>query len=373
MPDRKTYFVDVILPVPINNAFTYRVPFEMNDHVKTGVRVVVPFGKSKLQTGIVVRVHEIVPKGYQSKYVEAVLDDEPIITGKQFKLWNWISEYYMSPLGDVMNAALPSNFKLGSETKVLLHPEYEGNTESLTDKEYQVFEALELQEELDLKEISEILGIKTIQPVIKTLIEKRVVISKEELKQKYSPKTQPYVILENAFQSEDQLKHLIESLEEDKRKKSQLDTLLLFLQLGGFKQSKAIPILKSELMEKGASISSISSLEKNEIFKIKRLEVSRITELDDADSAFKELSDDQNTALTEIRESFKEKDIVLLHGVTGSGKTEIYVELIQEQLKEGKQVLFLLAIIIFGIFLGKLMTPAGFTPKLLHQVPVVIL
>src|SRR5690554_1910147 len=103
----------------------------MNEHVKTGVRVVVPFGRSKLQTGIVVRVHEEVPKDYQSKYVEAVLDEYPIITGKQFKLWNWISEYYMAPLGDVMNAALPSNFKLGSETKVLLHPEYEGNLDHL--------------------------------------------------------------------------------------------------------------------------------------------------------------------------------------------------------------------------------------------------
>ena len=107
MEERKTYFVDVILPVPINNAFTYRVPFEMNDFMKTGIRVVVPFGRSKLQTGIIVKVHEIVPEGYQSKYVEAVLDENPIITGKQFKLWNWISEYYMAPLGDVMNAALP--------------------------------------------------------------------------------------------------------------------------------------------------------------------------------------------------------------------------------------------------------------------------
>ena len=151
MEERKTYFVDVILPVPINNAFTYRVPFEMNDHMKTGVRVVVPFGRSKLQTGIIVRVHEEVPEGYQSKYVEAVLDEFPIITGKQFKLWNWISEYYMAPLGDVMNAALPSNFKLGSETKVLIHPEYEGNLDILTDREYQVVEALEVQSELDLK------------------------------------------------------------------------------------------------------------------------------------------------------------------------------------------------------------------------------
>lgn len=342
MEERKTYFVDVILPVPINNAFTYRVPFEMNDHMKTGVRVVVPFGRSKLQTGIIVRVHEEVPEGYQSKYVEAVLDEFPIITGKQFKLWNWISEYYMAPLGDVMNAALPSNFKLGSETKVLIHPEYEGNLDILTDREYQVVEALEVQSELDLKEISEILGIKTIQPVIKALIEKRVIITKEDLKQKYAPKTQLFVELAEEYQSDDQLKGLIDVFSDDKRKKKQLDAILTYMQMGGFKQGVSKPILRSELVDQGASASSFNTLDKDGILKIKRMGISRLTERDDADSAFKDLSVDQQKALDEIRESFVEKDVTLLHGVTGSGKTEIYVELIQEQLDKGKQVLFLL-------------------------------
>jgi len=338
---RKTYFIDVVLPVPINKPFTYRVPFQMNEVLKVGVRVVVPFGRSKLQTGIITKIHEDVPS-YQTKYAEAILDDEPIITGKQWRLWNWISDYYMAPIGDVMNAALPSNFKLGSETKVLLHPDTIADTNILTDQEYQVYEALEIQEELDLKEISEILGIKTIQPIIKSMIDKRVIISREELNQKYRPKTQLFVQLAEAYREEEQIQAIIQILEADKRKRKQLDAFLLFLQVGGLKLGKSVPILRSELVELGASPSSITSLEKDGIFEIQRMAVSRLEDFDDAESEFKELSVEQNQALLKIRESFKENDVTLLHGVTGSGKTEIYVQLIQEQLDMGKQVLYLL-------------------------------
>lgn len=341
MQDRKTIFVDVVMPIPIHNLFTYRVPFEMNEHAKVGVRVVVPFGRSKLQTGIVVKVHEEVPT-YQTKLVEAVLDEEPIIIGRQWKLWNWIAEYYMSPIGDVMNAALPSNFKLGSETKVILYPYGEINTDILTDREYQVYEALEIRGELDLKEISEILGIKTIQPVIKSMIEKRAIISTEELKQKYKPKTQLFIELAAEYQSEANLEALINDLEGNKRKRKQLQAVMIYLQLGGFKNNTVVPILRTALVEKNASLSSINTLEKDGVFTVTLKEMSRLDELGDASSEFKELSEDQLRALDEIKESFKEKDVTLLHGVTGSGKTEVYVELIQDQLDKGNQVLFLL-------------------------------
>ena len=341
MEERKTYFVEVILPVPIDNAFTYRVPFELNDLIKKGVRVVVPFGRSKLQTGIIIGIHEDVPK-YQVKYVESVLDEFPIITGKQYKLWQWIAQYYMAPIGDVMNAALPSNFKLGSETKIRIHPDSEINTDTLTDREFQVFEALEIQEELDLKEISDILGIKTIQPVIKSMIDKRVVITQEELKQKYRPKTQLFVELAETYQSQEQIEALTEVLVADKRKKKQLDALLLFLKFGGFKNDSSKPILRTDLVEEGASISSYNTLEKDGIIDLKRLEISRLEEISDEIEGFKSLSEDQDRALNEIKTTFEEKDVTLLHGVTGSGKTEIYVELIQEQLDLGNQVLYLL-------------------------------
>ena len=342
MEERKTYFVDVILPLPISNAFTYRVPFEFNDFLKTGVRVVVPFGKSKLQTGIIIRIHEEVPTDYQSKYIASILDDAPIITKKQYKLWKWIADYYMSPIGDVMNAALPSNFKLASETKIVLHPDFESNEHLLNDREYQVFEALEIQRELDLKEIAAILQIKTVQPVIKSLIDKRVVITKEELKHKFTPKTQLFVTLNGDYQSEKALEKLINDLSQQKRKEKQVDALLTFLKLGGFSKEVSKPILRSDLESDGASISSINTLEKEGVFEIKRMVISRLGEFDKQLKETKVLSKDQEVALTEIKEIFKEKDVTLLHGVTSSGKTEIYVELIQEQLKLGQQVLFLL-------------------------------
>ncbi|MDG0974632.1 MAG: primosomal protein N' [Crocinitomicaceae bacterium] len=342
MEDRKTYFVDVVLPLAVHNTFTYRVPYELNDTLKKGVRVVVPFGRAKLQTGIVIRIHEEIPTAYQAKYVESVLDDEPIITGSQYQLWQWISQYYMAPIGDVMNAALPSNFKLGSETKIVLHPEAEVNSELLSDREYQVFDALDIQGELTLKDISDILQIQTIQPVIKALIDKRVVITTEELNVKYTPKTQAFVTLTEDFQDQDNLEVLLNDYSSSKRKAKQVDAVLTFLKLGGFKQNVSVPIAKKVLEEHDVSASSLQTLEKDGVFEIQRMEVSRISGFDKIVVERKALSEAQQTALDEVKASFEEKDVALLHGVTGSGKTEIYVELIQEQIDAGKQVLFLI-------------------------------
>lgn len=340
MEERKTYFVDVLLPVPIHNTFTYRVPFELNTSLQTGSRVVVPFGKGKLQTGLIVRIHEEVPTGYQSKYVESILDDRPIITGKQYKLWNWVAEYYMAPLGDVMNAALPSNFKLGSETKVILHPEHESNQEQLTDREFQVFEALEIQEELHLKDISDILGIKNVQPVVKSMIDKRVLITKEELRHKYTPKTQLFVELAAGYQNEEALEELLNEFSDDQRKKKQMDAILTLLNLQGGQRKKSVS--KKAMEEQGASASSINTLEKNGILSLVRKQISRIGADEEEVTPLKDLSTDQSEALQSIKTNYDSKDVVLLHGVTGSGKTEVYVELIKEQIEQGKQVLYLL-------------------------------
>ena len=342
MSDRKTLFADVILPVPVHQVFTYRVPFEVNELVQPGVRVIVPFGRSKLITGIITKVHEVVPNGYQAKYIEHVLDETPIITKNQFLLWQWISNYYMSPLGDVMNAALPSNFKLASETKIVLHPDFDKNLNKLEDRHYQIVEALEIKEVLDLKEISEILGIKTIHPIIKKMIDLKIVLSQEEMNEKFTPKTALYIELSEKYLNIDQIEQLIHSLEQRKSASKQLESLLLLLSEGNFKENYFEPVLRKTLEEKGASLSSLNTLEKNNILIQRRYEISRFDASEQNLSTFKTLAPSQEVALEEIKTSFKDKQVTLLHGVTGSGKTEIYVELIKEQLEKGKQVLFLL-------------------------------
>ncbi len=341
MSERKTLFVDVILPIPIHREFTYRVPFELNTEVFAGARVVVPFGKAKLITGIITSVHEKVP-AYTTKYIEHLLDELAIITPIQYNFWKWISNYYMAPIGDVMNAALPSNFKLASETKIVLHPDYSIDLKFLTEREAEIVHALEMREVLDLKEISELVGIKTIQPIVKTLIDKKAVLSLEELSDKFTPKTATFVQLTETFLVEDNLNDFLRSIEQVKSKEKQLEALLIILQQGSYHNASMEPILRKELIDRGVSQSSLNTLEKNGVIQQQKLEISRLNPLTDEEAQFKPLSPSQNVALNEIHQAFEEKKVALLHGVTGSGKTEIYVQLIQENLDLGKQVLFLL-------------------------------
>ena len=342
MSDRKTLFADVLLPVPIHQVFTYRIPFELNNSIKFGVRVIVPFGKNKLQTGIITRIHEEIPSSYQAKYIEHQLDERAIITENQLHFWQWISSYYMAPLGDVMNAALPSNFKLASETILVIHPEFSAELDSLDEKEQIIVDALSAKDSLDLKELSVILGIKTIQPLIKKMIERRIVISKEEINQRYTPKTLTCISFSEDFSNEQNLAQLLEEMEQNARMQKQFDTLLILIKEAMDCGSILTPIPKKILLEKGISASALLTLEKRGVLISERYQIDRIKNKIDASNVFKELTQAQALALEEIKSAFETKNVALLHGVTGSGKTEIYVQLIQEQLDSGKQVLFLL-------------------------------
>ena len=342
MSERKTLFVDLILPVPIRNEFTYRVPFDMNDAIFNGARVVVPFGRSKRITGIVTKIHETIPENYQAKFIEYILDERPIIHPNQYTFWKWISSYYMAPIGDVMNAALPSNFKLASETKIVLHPDIKKDPRFFTERELDILDTLEIRETLDLKEISEIVGIKTIQPVIKALIDKKAVLSLEELNDKFVPRTKVFVGISEDFQNEELLEAFVAELEGTKSKEKQLNALLNILRHVQIVSDTQEIVLRKTLIEEGVSQSSLNTLEKQGVIFQEKMEVSRLQDNPYEGTAFKELSESQKVALEETRAGFEEDKVVLLHGVTGSGKTEIYVQLIQEHLDQGKQILFLL-------------------------------
>ncbi len=337
---RITLFVDLILPVPISNLFTYRVPLEYNEELAIGKRVIVQFGRgTKLYTAIIKKIHEKAPE-YEAKYIETVLDEKPIVNELQLKFWDWLKDYYMASPGEVMNAALPSSLKLASETKVLLHINYRDVIDHLTDKEFLIVDALELRNELNLAEIAEILDLKNVHSYIKTLIEKKAIVVEEEIRRKYKPKLEAYVQLTKAANKEKNLKAIFDELSSAPK---QLEVLMTFIQLNQRYSETPKAVKKIELQKKSNTTSAtINALEKKGVFEIFEREINRINLDDDEINASYALSEDQNKALNEIKQSFKENKVALLHGVTSSGKTEVYIQLIQEAIDNGKQVLYLL-------------------------------
>ncbi len=340
--ERVTLFVDVLLPLPVPGLFTYRVPHELNQDVGIGKRVVVQFGRSRIYTALVRNIHEKVPKDHTPKYILSVLDNFPVVNTTQFDFWKWISEYYMSTLGEVMNVALPSALKLASESKIILHPGFDGDLSILNEKEYLIAEALEMQSALSLSEVSDIVDQKKIIPLIKNLIEKKVILTQEELHERYKPKSETYVYLSDEYNDEVKLKEVFDQLE--KRAFKQLELLIAFIQITKFPSKSGIKISRPALLKKAdASAAQLNALVTKEIFVTRVEEKSRLPKVNaEKNAADIILSNNQNKALKQIKEGFFEKDVALLHGVTSSGKTEIYIKLIDEVISSGKQVLYLL-------------------------------
>ncbi len=340
--NRTTLFVDVILPLPVPGLFTYRVPYELNDSVACWKRVVIQFGKKKIYTAIIVNIHEIPPKNYAVKYILSVLDTNPIMNQLQYKFWQWIAEYYMCEPGEVMNVAIPTAFKLASESKIVLNPGFDGDVEELNEKEYLVVDALDIQKKLTLTEVENIIEQKKVIPVIKGLIEKNIVLVEEELKERYKPKKETFLQLSEEYHDENKMQELFNRLE--KRAFKQLEVLMAFISLSNFgsgkirdvkqayltKQQKFSPGVIKSLVDKGVLLSFSKT-------------ISRLGSFDQtALPEDIELSNDQSETLDQIKSSFSKKNVVLLHGVTSSGKTELYIKLIKENLEQGKQVLYLL-------------------------------
>ena len=319
-------FVDVILPFPLSDTYTFEVPDSFTS-IEPGFRVVVQFGKKKIYTAIVFKVHNIQPEGYIVKPIIDVVDFKPIINQNQLRLWEWMSAYYCCSLGEVMNVALPSFLKLSSETIFVINSENLSFSE-LTDQEYLIFEALQLSDKLNLKQIASILNTKNIFPVINGLLNRKLIEVKEELNEKFKPKIVRFVSL-----TRDEIDFT--SL---KNAKKQIEVLNYLRKLTP-KTKIPLSLLISEI---SCSYSSLKSLELKGFIKIFSQEINRIEECNDKSSSTLKLSKDQSRAFNQINEGFIDKDVVLLHGVTASGKTEIYIKLIQDALSKNKQVLYLL-------------------------------
>ena len=337
--ERVTLFAEILLPLPIPGAYTYRIPFELNEKVHVGQRAVVQFGKTKIMSGLIVSLSDNVPDCTNIKYIIDVLDDDPVVNENQLKLWNWISSYYLCYMGEVMQAALPSALKLSSESKVSLSEDFVLDSTALSDNEFLIVEALQIQPQLTITEVSKIIGYKKVMPLIKTMIEKRIIVMQEELQHKYKAKYERYVRLSNAYRDDAAMHELMDSL--SKRAYKQLELLMAFLVLGG---SADNDVLVPELLKKANASSNImSAMIDKGIFETYQKRVSRLKEfkaLTDVDTIV--FTEKQQQAFDEIHNGFEEEKPVLLHGVTASGKTEIYIKLIQEAINEGKQVLYLL-------------------------------
>ncbi|NQV01595.1 MAG: primosomal protein N', partial [Bacteroidia bacterium] len=341
--ERITLFVDVILPLPISGTFTYRVPYDLNDVVKKGTRVVVQFGSRKIYTALVRNIHQKPPAKHLPKYILSVLDETPIISDIQYEYWDWISSYYMCHQGEVMNAALPSVLKLASESKVVLNPSFSGEFGGMNEKEMLLLEALGHQKTIAISDVVRILDQQKVIPVIKTMIDKGIVLLEEELKDKYRPRREKFVALsEELAASEENLRDLFNDLE--KRATKQLEVLMTFIHLTKYKPGHPVLISRNTLMKEiNKGDGALNALIRKGALSITEKEVSRMSSDDQrisVDTII--LSDVQQQALEDIEREWTKKEVVLLHGVTSSGKTELYIKLIQDTLDAGKQALYLL-------------------------------
>ncbi|OEY73587.1 replication restart helicase PriA [Salegentibacter salarius] len=331
------YFIDVILPLPLQKRFTYAISEAEANFLEEGMRVAVPFGKSKVYTAITAAIHQNPPQVYEAKPINQILDKNPLVTKHQLKFWAWIASYYMCAEGDVLKAALPGAFLLESESIVELAKGANVEEVELEDEEYLVIEALQRQSSVKIQEVMKILDKKTVLPFINALVQKGLVVLNQEIYEQYKPKKIRFVRLNPEYDNEAEMHQLLDELEKAPKQK---EALLSFFSI---KAQHKKPLKVKDLSDKsGVSAAIIKSLIKKEILEEFYEKTDRVTFSGESSQTEIQLSEIQHKAFSEIEAGLKEQDVCLFHGITSSGKTEIYIKLIEKVIENGQQALYVL-------------------------------
>ena len=330
------YFIEVIVPLSLPKTFTYKVSEIEFSFIKKGMRVAVPFGKNKIYTALVIDLHREEPTLYEAKEIHQILDEKPIVNEIQINHWFWIASYYMCTIGDVYRGALPSALLLESETIISQNKETFIDETTFTDDEFLIYEALQHQSSLNIQNIIDILNKKTVLPVIQKLINKNIISLQEEIQEEYKPKLVKYIRLHEHYKKEENLISLLDSLKSEKRK----NLVLQYFQL----QAQELQPVSVKLLTETAqsSLAIVKALVDKQIFEEYFIQEDRVNFEKNKIENELILSQAQQQAFDEIEKSFEDKEVSLLHGVTSSGKTEIYTKLIENNIAQGKQVLYLL-------------------------------
>ncbi len=338
-------FCEVILPLHLPSSYTYRIPQDLQGKVAVGCRVAVQFGKKKIYSGLVTELHGRVPKVQSVKYILELIDPQPIISEENLSLWRWIADYYVCYIGDVMCAALPAAFRLRSETKILVATDFTGDESLLSEEEKRILDFVALKKQTNIETLTEYLKDLKVLPLVSKMMTKQILMADEQLYDRYTPKTEDYLVYGTKCQTKEQLQEVVKDLESSKKNVKQLETLMRFASQAGSNAQ-----IKKSDFQKDNSPSTVATLIKKNILAIERLAYSRLNDRQ-ANASIEDiiLTQEQEEAVDKITSEWNARPVSLLHGVTGSGKTEVYIKLIEQVLKEGKQVLYLLPEIALSV------------------------
>lgn len=332
-------YAEIVLPLPLESTFTYAVPSSMVATINVGYRVIVPFGRKKYVTGIVVSLSPKAPEGFEVKEIVEILDRFPIVRHPQMRLWEWIADYYMCAVGDVFKAAIPAGLKLESETFVEINPDYEPDSEEAKDQNQAfIYQLLLHQGPMTVAEIEKSVGTRHAQAVVGDMIESGLLIVSEKIVERYRSKKEAYVA---PLFDADKMKEAFESV---KGAKKQEQLLMALVEMSGLARlgSAPRPVKRSDLLDRAGVTSPIlQAVAKKGLVKLFKKEINRFKFDGKATGHLPQLTSEQQQALNEISKQWADKPAVLLHGVTSSGKTEIYATLIDSFLRRGDQVLYL--------------------------------